>query len=213
MNGPRDRRAGFLRMSGLDRSAAPPAETRKGAPLRPLTLPNLVGYLRIVLIGLFLWLSFSSDDGRSPATFVVFAAAAAGDYVDGLLARITGQYSRLGTLMDPFVDRVLIISGVLVCWHFELLPHWALVALIAREVVMLAVVAFGLSRGLDIEVNMVGRVAVWFVMAGLGLTLAADSVVFRASLYVGLVGSWLATLLYVRNGARQLRDRGSTAAA
>ena len=204
---------GKLKLSGLDRTAAPPPETVKGAPLRPFTVPNIVCYVRIVLIGVFLWLSFDSGDGRSTAAFWVFGFCAAGDYLDGFLARVTGQYSRLGTLMDPLIDRLLIISGVVVCWHFDLVPHWALALLVIREIVMLAVVAFGLSRGLDIEVNMVGRTAVWFVMIGLVFSLISDFWLFRLSLYIGLAGSIAATALYIRDGLRQLRDQPAAGAA
>ena len=59
------------------------------------------------------------------------------DYLDGMAARVTGQYSRLGALLDPLTDRLLVISGVVVCWHFELLPRWALAVLAARELFML----------------------------------------------------------------------------
>ena len=52
-----------------------------------------------------------------------------GDYVDGFLARATGQYSRMGALLDPIVDRLTILCGAAVCWHFELLPRWALAVL------------------------------------------------------------------------------------
>ncbi len=202
-----ERPRGFFKMSGLDRSDAPPPETRKGAPLRPWTIPNLIGYVRILLVVLFVYLAFDSDDGRSLAAFWVFGFAGGTDYLDGFVARATGQYSRLGSLMDPLIDRLLIISGVVVCWHFVLVPRWALAALIAREIVMLVVVAYGLSRGLDVKVNMVGRVVVWFVMAGLGFSLISDGWVVRVTLYTGLAGSWAATLLYIRDGARQLRDR------
>ena len=77
---------------------------------------------------------------------------------------------------------------------------------------MLAVVAFGLSRGLDIEVNMVGRTAVWFVMIGLVFSLISDFWLFRLSLYIGLAGSIAATALYIRDGLRQLRDRPAAGA-
>ncbi len=56
----------------------------------------------------------------------MFWLIAAGDYLDGFLARLTGQYSRLGALLDPLIDRLTILSGAVVCWHFELLPRWAL---------------------------------------------------------------------------------------
>ena len=60
------------------------------------------------------------------------------DYLDGFAARLTGQYSRLGALLDPVVDRLLVVSGMVVCWHFELLPRWAIAIVIARELFMLA---------------------------------------------------------------------------
>ena len=78
----------------------------------------------------FLYLAFSSGDGRDPAAAAIFWLIAVGDYVDGFLARATGQYSRMGALLDPVVDRLTILSGVVVCWHFELLPRWALAVLV-----------------------------------------------------------------------------------
>ena len=66
-----------------------------------------------------------------------------GDYADGIAARVTRQYSRLGALMDPVTDRLLVVSGVVVCWHFQLLPRWALAVLAARELLMLALGRYG----------------------------------------------------------------------
>ena len=66
-----------------------------------------------------------------------------GDYADGIAARLTGQYSRLGALMDPATDRLLVISGVVVCWHFDLLARWALALLALRELLMLALARYG----------------------------------------------------------------------
>jgi cardiolipin synthase len=127
-----------------------------------------------------------------------------------MLARVTGQYSRLGTLLDPFVDRALVLSGVVVAWHFELLPRWALGLLAAREIVMLLVVLAGLAAGLDIEINWTGRIAVWPTMSALGLTLIADFWLAEVCLYVGLAGSIAATVFYVKDGLSQLRARDGT---
>lgn len=201
-------RRGFLRMSGLDRSGPRPDQTRKGAPLRPFTLPNLVGYVRIMLLVGFVWVISGSGDGRSVAAFLLLAGAAGGDYVDGFLARLTGQYSRLGTLMDPLIDRLLVLCAVVASWYFELLPRWALAIMVARELLMLAIVAYGLARGLDIEVNMVGRVSVFFVMGPLVLVFVLDWWVVSALFYVGVAGSLAATVLYLRDGVRQLRAGG-----
>ena len=66
-----------------------------------------------------------------------------GDYADGIAARMTRQYSRLGALMDPVTDRLLVIAGVVVSWRFDLLPRWALAVLAARELSMLALGRLG----------------------------------------------------------------------
>jgi cardiolipin synthase len=190
---------------GIRRTAREPAETRTGQPLRPLTVPNMVGYLRLGLTGIFLAVALPSDDGRVTAATVCFGIAAASDYLDGLLARMTGQYSRLGALMDPFIDRVLIVSGVLVTWKFELLPRWALAVLAARELFMLGIVAIGLRKGVDIEINWVGRLSVWLTMSGVGGAMIGDLWLADALLYAGIAGALLASALYVRDGLRALR--------
>src|SRR3954451_528550 len=99
------------KLFGLDRSAPPPRQTQKGEPLNPWTIPNLVGYLRIAGIPVFLWLALESGDGRTVASATIFWLIAAGDYLDGFLARVTGQYSRLGALLDPLIDRLTILAG------------------------------------------------------------------------------------------------------
>jgi cardiolipin synthase len=155
----------------------------------------------------FLIVALSSDDGRDTFATLCFAVAAGADWLDGMLARLTGQYSRLGTLLDPFVDRALVLSGVIVTWHFELLPRWALAVLAAREVLMLLVVLAGLLAGLDIEINWTGRLSVWPTMSALGLALIGDFWLAEACLYVGLAGSIAATIFYVRDGLNQLTAR------
>jgi len=186
------------RLVGLDRSGPEPPATRAGAPLRPLTLPNVIGYARLAGIPVFLYLAFNSGDGRTVASTILYAAIAGGDYLDGLVARVTGQYSRLGAILDPIVDRLTILSGVVVCWHFELLPRWALAVLVARELVTVALAEYGLRRGLDVEVNMLGRVGVFVSMGAIFLALAVETWISHALLFIGLAAQIAATVLYVR---------------
>lgn len=196
----RSRRLAKGRLVGLDRSGPEPAETRRGQPLRPFTIPNLIGYARLAAIPVFLYLALDSGDGRTVAAAILYALIAGGDYLDGLVARATGQYSRMGAILDPIVDRLTILSGVVVCWHFELLPRWALAALLARELVTVALAQIGLRRGLDMEVNWLGRIGVWLVMTSIFLALTVETWVSTAVLVVGLAALILATLLYVRTG-------------
>ena len=203
------RRLTFRRLSGLDRSGPPPPQTQAGAPLKPWTIPNAIGFVRLALIPVFLVLAFNSEDGTSAAAVVVVAGIGWSDYRDGIAARVTGQYSRLGTLLDPLTDPLLIVSGVVVCWHFELLPRWALALLAAREVFMLALVRFGMRRGIDVKINWLGRWGVWPVMSAIFFAMAGVDWLAHACLYVGLVLVLASTAQYVRDGLR----RASTAAS
>jgi cardiolipin synthase len=189
-----------------------PVETRRGQPLHPWTIPNAIGFLRVALVPVFLALALSSGDGRDTAAVIVYAVIGGTDYLDGMAARITGQYSRLGALLDPIVDRLLVVSGVIVCWKFDLLPRWALAVLAARELFMLYASRFVLRHGLDIEIKMLGRWAVWPTMFSLFLAMVTDTWVSEALLYLGLAMTLGATAEYVASTRRQYRAKPSTSA-
>jgi cardiolipin synthase (CMP-forming) len=193
------------RLFGIDRSGPPPEATRSDQPLNPWTIPNAIGFARLLGIPVFLALALSSQDGQNALAVLLYGVIGWTDYLDGFTARLTGQYSRLGALLDPVVDRLLVISGMAVAFRFSLLPRWALVLVIARELFMLGLSRYGLKRGLELKINWPGRIGVaptmgapFFAMAGLhwlALTL----------LYVGLALSLLATVLYVRRGLKETR--------
>jgi cardiolipin synthase len=192
------------RRFGLDRSGPPPSETQRGQPLRPWTIPNMVGYLRLAGIPVFLYIAFNSSDGHDPWAWGLFWLIAVGDYVDGFLARATGQYSRMGALLDPVVDRLTILSGAAVCWYFELLPRWALAVLAARELVTLVLAEVALRRGLEIEINWYGRVAVFPVMSAIFFAMVFESVAWDVMLIGGVALAVLATIVYARDGLRRI---------
>ena len=194
------------RLFGLDRSGPKPRETRRGQPLRPLTIPNLIGYARLAAIPVFLYLALSSDDGRTAASSILFLAISGADYLDGFLARVTGQYSRMGALLDPVVDRLTVLAGIVVTWEFELLPRWALAVLAVREAITLVLAQLALRRGVDLEINWVGRWSVWLTMGGIFLALATDAWIGPATFLVGLVGSLLASALYIKTGLSEARS-------
>jgi phosphatidylglycerophosphate synthase len=192
----------FRRLVGLDRSGGPPPQTRRGEPLNPWTIPNAIGFARLALVPVFLAIGLSSGDGHSGVAFALFAFIAWSDYFDGMAARITGQYSRLGALLDPFTDRLLIVAGAVVGWHYETLPRWALALLAARELFMLVATEVALRRGIDLNVSMLGRWAVWPVMSALALALLTDGWFLDALLIVGLAMTLAATVRYVQDGVR-----------
>ncbi len=201
----------FRRLFGLDRSGPPPPETLPGAPWRPWTIPNAIGFVRLALTPVFLVLAFSSPDGTDALPAVIFAVISWSDYFDGIAARLTGQYSRFGALLDPFVDRLLVISGVVVCWYFELLPRWAIAALVFREVFLLVIGLLAQRRGLELKINLPGRAAVWPTMSAIFFALVGLLTLAEVLLYIGLALAWFAVVLYLRDGVAQLRGGGAAA--
>ena len=200
----------FRRLVGLDRSGPPPPETLSGHPLHPWTIPNAIGFTRLALLPVFLIVALKSDDGQSTTAFVIYAIVAGTDYLDGMAARITGQYSRLGALLDPLTDRALVISGAIVAWKFDLLPRWALAVLAGRELLMLVLTRIAFKTGFELEVKMLGRWAVWPTMAALALCLITSGWVVDALLYVGLALTLAVTVEYLVDGYRYFRPSSST---
>ncbi len=152
----------FRRLFGLDRSGPPPPQTLSDAPWNVWTIPNAIGFVRLALIAPLLILGLSSESGTDAWPAILFAVIGWSDYADGIAARVTGQYSRFGALLDPVVDRMLVVSGLLICWKFETLPRWGIAVLLAREVYLLVAGQLALRRGLELKINWwgaLGRVA------------------------------------------------------
>ena len=190
----------FRRLFGLDRSGPPPPATLRGAPWNPWTVPNAIGFIRLALIPVFLAIALSSGDGVDAIAVVIFAVIGWSDYLDGIAARVTGQYSRFGALLDPVVDRLLVLSGVFVCWRFELLPRWLLAILVVRELSIVVLARLALKHDRDLQINWPGRAAVWPVMSAIFLALCGVEDPAVVLLVVGLVLATLALALYVRDG-------------
>jgi cardiolipin synthase len=192
------------RLFGIDRSGPPPEATLSGHPLHPWTIPNAIGYARLAGIPAFLVVALSSRHGHDALAAVLFAVIGWGDYLDGFAARLTGQYSRLGALLDPVIDRLLVISGMVVAWRFTLLPRWAIAVVVAREVLMLVLSRYAMRRGIELKINWPGRLAVAPTMAAPFFAIAGVHWLALIMLYVGMALALLATVRYVQRGIHQL---------
>ena len=144
---------------------------------------------------------------------MLFAVIGWADYLDGFAARLTGQYSRLGALLDPVIDRLLVLSGMMVVLRFDLLPRWAVILVIARELLVLALSRYGLRHGVDVRINWPGRLAVAPTMGAPFFAIAEAGLAALVTLYLGLGLGALATVLYIRSGLSQLRSRKASSSA
>jgi cardiolipin synthase len=98
-------------------------------------LPNLITGLRILLIPPFLWLLLQGSYGGALALFLL---AAASDGVDGLLARRYGWRSRLGAVLDPLADKLLMLCAYLALGWLAALPWWLVGLVLLRDGLIVA---------------------------------------------------------------------------
>ncbi|HXD63826.1 MAG TPA: CDP-alcohol phosphatidyltransferase family protein, partial [Solirubrobacteraceae bacterium] len=105
-----------------------------------------------------------------------------------------------------------VVSGMVVCWHFSLLPRWAIALVVAREVLMLVLSRYALARGLEITINWAGRVGVAPTMGAPFFAMAGVHWLALILLYVGLALALLATAMYVRSGVQQARKLAENSA-
>ena len=108
------------------------------ASRRVATIPNaLISLLRVLAIPVFVLLIVDRDTTFSG--LILFGAVAATDWVDGVVARATGQVSEFGTILDPVADRLAIAAGLIALVVRGAFPAWAAVAVVLRDVGVLVV--------------------------------------------------------------------------
>jgi cardiolipin synthase len=177
------------------------------------TVPNVLSSIRIALIPVFCWLIL--DEGTTAAGILLFGAVVATDWVDGTIARRTGQVTELGKVLDPVADRLSIAAGLIALMVRGAFPVWAGSAILVRDVVVLiggAVLLFG-QRHARVEVRYIGKVATMSLMTAvptiswgrLGYPLGDAALVVGWLAFVpGIVEYYVAAAVYLRD-ARRIR--------
>src|SRR5688500_2573267 len=154
-----------------------------------VTVPNILSFARIAAIPLFCWLA--ANERTRLWGILLFAVVVSTDWVDGYVARRTGQVTELGRILDPVADRLAIAAGLVTFAISGVFPFWAALLILVRDVAVLLVGAV-LLWGRDI------RVEVWWVVkiATFSLMTAITWIALRnADCPCGvmlLVGVWLA---------------------
>jgi cardiolipin synthase (CMP-forming) len=185
-----------------------------------LTVPNLVTFVRLAGVPLFLYLFLGPQlDGWAVVVLVVGGTS---DWIDGFLARRLGQTSALGELLDPLADRLYILATLIAFTVRDIVPLWFTLALVLREVVvavcLLVVRRYGYQA---FNVHYVGKAATFLLLFAFPTVLLADTepgaagwaypVGWSLALW-GIVLYWIAALFYVVQAARVVREANPTTA-
>ncbi len=135
-------------------------------------LPNALTVARFAAIPVFVWLLWSEQQGPSWPAGIVFGLAAATDQLDGWLARRWRVESAFGKVADPLADRLMIDVCVILLVVWDRLP-WIALAIVARDLVLLAGYRIVVPGGVALNVSMLGKTATWGLYLSLGLVLVS----------------------------------------
>ncbi len=158
-----------------------------------LNLPNSITVLRILLIPVFVWLFSDSSQDRALMAGLVFAGAAFTDFLDGYLARKSGQITNLGKLLDPVADKLLVASGLILLVQFQRVAVWVAIVMIAREMIVTGARAVAAKEGFVVPADSLGKLKVVGQIGGI-LCLILQSVWLQIEHVLSQVGTGL---LYV----------------
>jgi CDP-diacylglycerol--glycerol-3-phosphate 3-phosphatidyltransferase len=179
----------------------------RAVPLPLAQLPNALTVARLALIPVFVVLMVRAGHRPSWPAGVAFGIAGITDQVDGFLARRWRVESRFGKLADPLADRLMIDAAVILLFAYDRLPWAGLAVILGRDLLLLAGSALLAPRGLEVDVNLLGKAATWLLYAAIFFRI----VIHRSThwpvdlFWAGLALALVAGVFYLRTARRELQ--------
>ena len=170
-------------------------------------LPNALTIARLALIPVFVVLMVRAGHEPSWPAGIVFGIAGITDQIDGFLARRWHVESQFGRIADPLADRLMIDAAVILLAVYDRLPWAGLAVIIGRDVLLLAGSRLLAPRGIEVEVNVIGKAATWVLYAAIGFRIVTHSST-QWPLYLfwaGIVLAVVAAVFYIQTARRELQ--------
>lgn len=182
-----------------------------------LTVPNMISLLRIISIPIIAGLV---SHHHMIEALIVLAISAISDGVDGILARLLNQVSKVGQILDPIADRLLILCSVLALGIAGIIPWWMIIIVGLRDLMMgIEVLWLAQHDYGPLPVNFVGKAGTAMLMISITALIFCDiwvhplvDLLHLAALAAGIWGIglyWLAGYIYIRQGISLVRSDGS----
>ena len=182
-----------------------------------LNIPNLLTLTRILLIPVFVVLFSTPDPDRSLMAAIVFVVAAVTDMLDGYLARRSGQVTKLGKLLDPIADKLLVLSALILLVNVDRVSALVAILIIARELGVTGIRAIAAGEGMIIAAETTGKykmalqvvAIVMLILEGTSLAALGNlHLAGIATLYLSLVLGYVSGGQYVWSFWKQVVAKG-----
>ena len=182
-----------------------------------INVPNLLTLTRILLIPVFVMLFATPDPHQSIIAAIVFTVAAVTDLLDGYLARRSGQVTKLGKLLDPIADKLLVLSALILLVNVDRVSALVAILIIAREVAVTGIRAIAATEGMIIAAETSGKykmalqviAIVLLILEGTALSALGNlHLAGIVTLYLSLILGYVSGAQYVWSFWKQVATKG-----
>ena len=167
-----------------------------------INIPTAITISRILLVPVFVYLVITLKSFFAGA--IVFSVASATDFLDGYLARRSQQVTKLGVLLDPIADKILIISALIVLVEQELISAWIAIVIIIREFLITGLRIVAVSRDIFIAAEKGGKIKMGTQIAAILMLFVSHSNVIEWSseglYFLGIVCIWISMVIGILSG-------------
>ncbi len=168
------------------------------------TIPNIITFIRIFLIPIILYLLFSENPNIVLIAGLLFIVSSVSDYFDGYLARTLNQSSKLGTLLDPIADKLLIASVIVVLVDTGVITNIHVVPaiiILLREIAISGLREFLAKLNTDMPVSKMAKYKTTFQMVSLSILIISLGFELNDLLWnIGLITLWIAAIITLLSG-------------
>ena len=168
------------------------------------TIPNIITFIRIFLIPIILYLMFSENPNIVLLAGGLFIISSISDYFDGYLARTLNQSSRLGTLLDPIADKLLVASVIVVLVDTRVITNIHVIpaiVILLREIAISGLREFLAKLNADMPVSKLAKYKTTFQMVSLSILIISLGFELNDLLWnTGLITLWVAAIITLLSG-------------
>lgn len=163
-----------------------------------MNIPNLISMFRILLIPLFIYAFLNgTGDDRIIYPILIFVISGISDILDGYIARKYHMETKLGAVLDPLADKLMLITALLCFTYYKYIPIWIVIFVILKEGVMICGGILAYRRGIVTRANVWGKMATLLFHISIVMFLFSNTLAF-VLLLVSISVSFVAFVIYFR---------------
>ena len=179
-----------------------------------LKIPNILTIGRIIIVPIFVFTFFIPGLFGDLIPFFLFVLASFTDYLDGLLARLFKEESKLGELLDPIADKILVAAALILLVMNETIKNYEVIAaiiILTREILISGLREFLAKGKITMQVTSLSKLKTFIQMTSIAILLTGESgnKIFNFQDYnaqtVGIILLWLSSFLTLYTGYDYIR--------